>query len=105
MAIVAADDAADSGRLSYDALLRQFRDELTQWTGHTEGGCGMPVTASGPRLARANSPVRDFWLGAADSGGVNGAADSGIGSGADGWPARARLVAMLSASVLNVTRS
>ena len=88
--IAAADDAAASGRLSYDALLHQFRDELTQWTGHTEGGCGVPLTASGPRPARVNSPVRDFWLGAADSGGGNGAADSGTGSGADSWSARAR---------------
>ena len=90
MVIAAADDAAASGRLSYDALLHQFRDELTQWTGHTEGGCGVPLTASGPRPARVNSPVRDFWLGAADSGGGNGAADSGTGSGADSWSARAR---------------
>jgi len=35
MVIAAADDAAASGGLSYDALLHQFRDELTQWTAHT----------------------------------------------------------------------
>ena len=84
--IAAANDAAASGRLSYDALLHQFRDELTQWTGHTEDGCGVPLTTSGPRSARANAPVRDFSLGAADS----GPADSGSGSGADRWSARAR---------------
>jgi len=90
MVIAAADDAAASGRLSYDALLHRFRDELIQWTEHTEDGCGVPLTASGPRPARANSPVRDFSLGAADSGSGSGPADSGIGSGADSWSARAR---------------
>jgi hypothetical protein len=88
--IAAADDAAASGCLSYDALLHQFRDELTQWTGHTEDGCGVPLTASGPRPARANAPVRDFSLGAAGSGSDSAPADSGIGSGADSWSARAR---------------
>ena len=90
MAIAAADDAAASGHLSYDVLLHQFRDELTQWTGHTEDGCGVPVTTSGPRPARADAPVRDFSLGAAGSGGDSGPADSGIGSGADSWSVRAR---------------
>ncbi|MGO9781828.1 MAG: hypothetical protein ACLPKE_07860 [Streptosporangiaceae bacterium] len=88
--IAAADDEAASGRLSYDALLRQFRGELTQWTGLTEDGCGVPPTASGPRPARARSPVRDFSLGAADHGGGSGPAASGLGSGADGESARAR---------------
>src|SRR5450631_2889752 len=88
--IAAADDAAASGRLSYDALLHQFRGELTQWTGHSEDGCGVALTASGPRPARARSPVRDFSLGAADSGSGSGPADSGVGSGADNWSARAR---------------
>ncbi len=90
MVVAAADDAAASGRLSYDALLHQFRDELTQWTGLTEDGCGVPVTSPGPRPARAHSPVRDFSLGASDSGGSSGPADAGIGSGADSDSARAR---------------
>jgi hypothetical protein len=88
--IIAADDAAASGRPSYDAVLHQFRDELTQWTRHTEDGCGVPLTTSGPRPARANAPVRDFSLGAAGSGSDSAPADSGIGSGADSWSARAR---------------
>ena len=90
MLIAAADEAAASGRLSYDALLHRFRDELIQWTAHTEDGFGVPLTASGPRPARANSPVRDFSLGAADSGAGSGPADAGIGPGADSWSARAR---------------
>ena len=90
MVIAAADDAAASGGLSYDALLHQFRDELTQWTAHTEDGCGVRLTASGPRPARANAPVRDFSLGAADSGSGSDPADAGIGSSADSWSARAR---------------
>ncbi len=90
MVIAAADDAAASGRLSYGDLLHQFRDELTQWTGHTEDGCGVPLTTSGPRPARAYAPVRDFSLAAADSGSDSGPADSGIGPGADSWSARAR---------------
>jgi hypothetical protein len=66
---VTGDDTAGAAPATYEALLRQFRDELAQRTGGSDSGHGIPRTAFGPRPATAHPPVRDFTLGGTEPAG------------------------------------
>ncbi len=78
MSLVHGEDATGADATTYDALLRQFRDELAQWTGDSDSGAGIPRAAFGPRPARSNPPVRDFTLGGSDP--------AGAGRNGPEWP-------------------
>jgi nitroreductase len=93
---VTGDDTAGALFATYEALLRQFRDELAQWTDGSDSGHGIPPAAFGPRPATAHSPVRDFTLGGTEPADAewDGTERNGVkwvaephGNELDGWAA------------------
>ena len=71
MSLVHGEGATGADATTYGALLRQFRDELAQWTGDGDSGSGIPRAAFGPRPAKPNPPVRDFTLGGSEPAGTS----------------------------------